>query len=148
MLGAPEMNVLWKVVSGKTNLRQKSFGNTRSIKSFLLSERLLQSATAQHCEKYILTKFQDALLPHLTAMWLLGLDFMLTSQVCMQELHSPLSFRQMATVSISYKRRKIAFLKTVQQLDNFTIRELCCPLENYLNKGFLSYIVVVHITVS
>ena len=26
MLGAPEMNVLWKVVSGKTNLRQKSFG--------------------------------------------------------------------------------------------------------------------------
>ena len=27
MLDAPEMNVLWKVVSGKTNLRQKSFGN-------------------------------------------------------------------------------------------------------------------------
>ena len=36
----------------------------------------------------------------------------------------------MANVSIFYKRRKIALLKTVQQLDNFTIRELCCPLEN------------------
>ena len=26
MLGAPEMNVLWKFVSGKTNLQQESFG--------------------------------------------------------------------------------------------------------------------------
>ena len=26
MLGAPEMNVLWKLFSGKTNLQQESFG--------------------------------------------------------------------------------------------------------------------------
>ena len=26
MLGAPEMNVLWKLVSGKTNLQKQSFG--------------------------------------------------------------------------------------------------------------------------
>ena len=40
LLGAPEINVLWKVVSGKTNLQQNSFGNTWSVKSFLLSEQL------------------------------------------------------------------------------------------------------------
>ena len=26
LLGTPEMNVLWKLVSGKTNLQQESFG--------------------------------------------------------------------------------------------------------------------------
>ena len=52
----------------------------------------------------------------------------------------------MASVSISYRRRKFARKFTVRQLDNFTIRELCFPLENYL-RVFFGYIVVVHITV-
>ena len=43
-----ETNVRWKVDNEETNLRQRSFRNKSNVKSFLLPERLLQSAAAHH----------------------------------------------------------------------------------------------------
>ena len=41
-------NVRWKVDNEETNHRQRSFRNKSNVKSFLLPERLFQSAAAHH----------------------------------------------------------------------------------------------------
>ena len=70
-----------RVSSGETNLRQGSLGNTCNVKSFLLSERLLQSAAAQHLWKLcfvVVVGYASATLYSLIAMEPLGLAFMPT----------------------------------------------------------------------
>ena len=77
-----ETNVRWKVDSEETNLRQRSFGIEWNVKSFLLWERLFQSAAAQHLWELffvVVVGCSFAILNNLVAMWALGLAFMLTS---------------------------------------------------------------------
>ena len=134
LLGAPEMNVLWKLVSGKTNLQQESF-EIRYMKHQvfpIIGTIITKRKGVALWQIFFDEVYKDAFL-HVTFNCHVALRPRFHAYVVSVYVGAPepIVF-QMADVSITYWRRKFTCLKAVQQLDNFTIRELCCPLENYL----------------